>query len=149
MYRYDAWRNPDGSPTRVSGVEKRVESTALRHRHMHKIKLEYGVYKKGYCDGHEREDVIENRSEYIKYWKSLEDRMHLWFHDHNTQEWRHVDEFKLKGEHSLNRDSLGPFGGINKIGTQAFDYGVNRDGYWVTDDIARSGTSSKECGRGG
>lgn len=30
------------------------ESTALRH--MHAIKLEYGCYARGYCDGHERAD---------------------------------------------------------------------------------------------
>ena len=116
MHRYDVWRNPDAPIDQREHLVWKSESTALRY--MHKIKLEYGFYKKGYCDGHEREDVIESRAEYIKLWKSFEDRMHLWFHDHNTQEWRHVDEFKLKGENSLNRDSLGPFGGISKIGTE-------------------------------
>ena len=87
---------------------------------MHKIKLEFGCYKKGYCDGHEREDVIEAHKEYIKTWKSLENRMHLWFQD-QTQKWCHVDEFKLKGENSLDRNSLGPFGGNCKIGTEWAD----------------------------
>ena len=85
---------------------------------MQKIQLESGYYKKGYCDGHEREDVIEARNKYISTWKSLEERMHLWFRDQYTNEWRHVDEFKLKGDGSLNRDSLGPFGGDCKVGIE-------------------------------
>ena len=84
---------------------------------MHKLKLEFGAYAKGYCDGHERPDVIEARTEYIKIWRSLEPRMHLWFKDQD-QRWRHVDEFKLKGPDSLNRDTLGEFGGTCKVGKE-------------------------------
>ena len=52
------------------------ESTALRY--MHKIKLEYGGYSKGYCDDHDRPDVLEALASYIQQWYSLEPRMHLW-----------------------------------------------------------------------
>ena len=112
------WRNPDAPAADRQHLQWKSEDTALRH--MHKIKLEFGCYKKGYCDGHEREDVIEAHKEYIKTWKSLENRMHLWFQD-QTQKWCHVDEFKLKGENSLDRNSLGPFGGNCKIGTEWAD----------------------------
>ena len=99
-------------------------STALRF--MHRIKLEYGAYSKGYCDGHDREDVLAYLQLYIAKWYSLEPRMHLWIKqtefDANGDEtfsWRHVDEFKLKGHGSLNRDNLpGCFGGQCKIGTE-------------------------------
>ena len=100
------------------------EPTALRC--MHRIKLEYGGYSKGYCDGHDREDVLQSLALYIEQWYSLEPRMHLWIKHivvdgdrGETTLWRHVDEFKLKGPNSLNRDNLeGSFGGQCKVGIE-------------------------------
>ena len=86
------------------------DSTALRF--MHQMKLEYGGYSKGYCDGHDRPDVLASLQEHIKFWYSHEPRMHLWIKqielngDNETFSWRHVDSFKLKGPGSLNRDDL-------------------------------------------
>ena len=99
------------------------EPTALRC--MHRIKLEYGGYSKGYCDGHDRPDVLETLGLYIEKWYGLEPRMHLWIKhvvvdgDNNGDGWRHVDEFRLKGPNSLNRDNLeGSFGGQCKVGIE-------------------------------
>ena len=51
--------------------------------------------------------------------------MHLWIQQididgDNPEErlWRHVDEFKLQGHGSLNRDTLGEFGGLCKVGVE-------------------------------
>ena len=75
-------------------------STAIRY--MHRLDLEFGGYTQSYCDGYEREDVLEARSEYISTWYKLEPHMHLWIPQididgDNPEErsWHHVDEFKL------------------------------------------------------
>ena len=100
------------------------ERTACRY--MHRLKLEFGGYTKNYCDGHEREDVLQARQKYIADWYDLEPRMHLWI-PHvdvasetatNTTSWRHVDEFKLKGPNALDRQTLGEFGGSCKVGDE-------------------------------
>ena len=100
------------------------ESTACRY--MHRLKLEFGGYSQNYCDGHDREDVLEARAQYIEDWYKLEPRMHLWIRQIDvetdslspTSLWRHVDEFKLKGPTALDRQSLGEFGGECKLGTE-------------------------------
>ena len=98
-------------------------STALRF--MHKVKLEYGGYTKGYCDGHDREDVLESLAVFIEEWYKLEPRMHLWIKQVDLSRgiredvWRHVDEFKLQGPGSLDRNNLeGSFGGACKVGVE-------------------------------
>lgn len=113
---------------RDSGGEHLKWSLSTALRCMHRIKLEYGGYHKGYCDGHDRPDVLESLGEYIENWYSLEPRMHLWIKQivvdgqpSGTSEdsWRHVDEFKLKGPNALNRDDLeGEFGGQCKVGIE-------------------------------
>jgi len=111
--KYDVFKNPDATEhERIHMTWS--ESTALRH--MHEIKLKYGCYARGYCDGHEREDVVAARQDYIRDWYALEPRMHLWCK--RSGSWHHVDEYKLTGEHALDRDLLGDFGGMCKIGTQ-------------------------------
>ena len=106
------------------------ESTACRY--MHRLKLEYGGYSQNYCDGHDREDVLEFRARYIHDWYELEPRMHLWIRhmdisaDSPTPAWRHVDEFKLKGPTALDRQSLGEFGGECKLGTEFDPVPTNR-----------------------
>ena len=98
-------------------------STATRY--MHRLDLEFGGYSQSYCDGHEREDVLEARSNYIDVWYKLEPRMHLWIRqieidddNQNKISWRHVDDFKLRGPAALNRDVLGEFGGLSKLGVE-------------------------------
>ena len=100
-------------------------SECTARRYMHRLKLEYGGYSQNYCDGHDREDVLEARAQYIHDWYELEPHMHLWIRhvdttrdDSSSLSWRHVDEFKLKGPAALDRQSLGEFGGECKVGEE-------------------------------
>ena len=99
-------------------VLKWSESTSLRH--LHAIKLEYGCNRRGYCDGHEREDVVAARKEFIDKWYALEPRMHLWCKAPGR--WVHVDDFKFKGAGALDRNDLpGELGSMCKEGVEYAD----------------------------
>ena len=75
--KYDVFENPNAPAPDRKHLQWKAESTAVKY--MHAIKLQYGFYQKGYCDGHEREDVIAARDDYAEVWYRLEQRMHLWF----------------------------------------------------------------------
>jgi len=58
------------------GMKKRAISVRTAHRWLKKLNWRYGRKKNGmYIDGHEREDVVEYRNQFIKRWREYEKRM--------------------------------------------------------------------------
>ena len=55
--KYDVFVNPDAPDADRKHLVWKSEGTALKYMHM--IKLEHGLYSKGYCDGHDRPDVLD------------------------------------------------------------------------------------------
>jgi hypothetical protein len=67
------------------GSRKKKISLRTAQRWLHAMGWRYGRKKNGmYIDGHEREDVVEYRREFIGRWKIYEKRMYLYNNDGNV-----------------------------------------------------------------
>ena len=62
-----------------SGIIKPSISECTARRWLSRLDWQYGQTRKGmYVDGHEREDVVNYRTAFVKRWEEYEKRFHLW-----------------------------------------------------------------------
>jgi hypothetical protein len=67
------------------GAKKTTISLSTAQRWMRKLDWRYGRKKNGmYIDGHEREDVVQYRKEFLARWKDYEKRMVIYNNDGNV-----------------------------------------------------------------
>ncbi|KAG2109983.1 uncharacterized protein F5147DRAFT_772825 [Suillus discolor] len=67
------------------GSKKTGISLATAQRWMHKLDWRYGKKQNGmYIDGHEQEDVVKYRKEFLQRWKEYEKRMVMYDNDGNV-----------------------------------------------------------------
>ena len=65
-----------------NGAQKKKISLRTAQRWLHRMGWRYGKKTKGmYIDGHEREDVVKYREEFIVRWKEYEKRMIIYDND--------------------------------------------------------------------
>ena len=69
--RFCRWVNNTLIPAHPEFSTQRV-SRVTAWRWMHALGFKYSKYQKGYVDGHERKDVVEERVEYILRLEALE-----------------------------------------------------------------------------
>ena len=68
------------------GSKKKKISLRTAQRWLHRMGWRYGRKRNGmYVDGHEREDIVEYRTEFIKRWKIYDKRMYSYDNDGNRE----------------------------------------------------------------
>ena len=89
-----------------------VVEIATATRWLHDLGFGWGKRQKGYCDGHEKPEIVADRVRFCTKYVELMKRMHLWCEDPDTGEVRCVDDYKLGNDDGeLDRLTLGEFGG--------------------------------------
>jgi len=77
------------------GIEKSGISLSTAQRWLEKLKWRYGKVKNGmYIDGHERDDVVAYRKDFVERWAGYETRFQIWDNDGNPLP-RPPDSFPL------------------------------------------------------
>jgi hypothetical protein len=69
-----------------NGAKRKKISLRTAQKWLHRMGWRYGKKRNGmYVDGHEREDIVEYREEFIKRWKVYEKRMYSYDNDGNRE----------------------------------------------------------------